>query len=95
MSWIVNDVTSINIKATAEDSKSKVTGTGSHDINVGENNIEVVVTAENGSKNKINIKVTRKDGYYLDDLDSVLNNEKIEDINIIINADSKITESQL
>ena len=92
---VPNDVTSINIKATAEDSKSKVTGTGSHDINVGENNIEVVVTAENGSKNKINIKVTRKDGYYLDDLDSVLNNEKIEDINIIINADSKITESQL
>ena len=32
--------------------------------------------------NKINIKVTRKDGYYLEDLDSILNNNKITDINI-------------
>ena len=82
---VPNDVTSINIKATAEDSKSKVTGAGRHDINVGENNIEVIVTAENGSQNKINIKVTRKDGYYLEDLDAVLKNNKIDDINITIN----------
>ena len=88
---VPNDVTSINIKATAEDSKSKVTGAGSHDINVGENNIEVIVTAENGSQNKINIKVTRKDGYYLEDLDTVLKNNKIDDINITIKSDTKIT----
>jgi len=89
------DVTSINIMATAEDSKSKVTGAGSHDINVGENNIEVIVTAENGSQNKINIKVTRKDGYYLEDLDSVLKNDKIDDINITIKSDTKITVQDL
>lgn len=92
---VPNDVTSINIKATAEDSKSKVTGAGSHDINVGENNIEVVVTAENGSQNKINIKVTRKDGYYLEDLDTVLKNNKIDDINITIKSDTKITAQDL
>ena len=92
---VPNDVTSINIKATAEDSKSKVTGAGNHDINVGENNIEVVVTAENGSQNKINIKVTRKDGYYLEDLDKVLKNNKIDDINITIKSDTKITAQDL
>ena len=92
---VPNDVTSINIKATAEDSKSKVTGAGNHDINVGENNIEVVVTAENGSQNKINIKVTRKDGYYLEDLDTVLKNNKIDDINITIKSDTKITAQDL
>ena len=92
---VPNDVTSINIKATAEDSKSKVTGAGSHDINIGENNIEVVVTAENGSQNKITIKVTRKDGYYLEDLDSVLKNNKIDDINITIKSDTKITAQDL
>ena len=37
-----NDVTSINVNATAEDGKAKVSGTGTHEINVGENNIEVV-----------------------------------------------------
>lgn len=92
---VPNDVTSINIKATAEDSKSKVAGAGNHDINVGENNIEVIVTAENGAQNKINIKVTRKDGYYLEDLDTVLKNNKIDDINITIKSDTKITAQDL
>lgn len=92
---VTNDVTNINVKATAEDSKSKVTGTGNHNINIGENNIEIIVTAENGSQNKINIKVTRKDGYYLEDLDSILNNNKITDINITIKPDTIITKEDL
>lgn len=92
---VTNDVTNINVKATAEDAKSKVTGTGNHNINVGENNIELIVTAENGSQNKINIKVTRKDGYYLEDLDSILNNNKIIDINITIKSDTIITKEDL
>lgn len=92
---VTNDITNINVKATAEDSKSKVTGTGNHNINIGENNIEIIVTAENGSQNKINIKVTRKDGYYLEDLDSILNNNKITDINITIKSDTIITKEDL
>ena len=92
---VTNDVTNINVKATAEDSKSKVTGTGNHNINIGENNIEIIVTAENGSQNKINIKVTRKDGYYLEDLNSILNNNKITDINITIKSDTIITKEDL
>lgn len=92
---VPNDVTSIKIKASAVDSKSKVTGAGSHNINIGENNIEIIVTAENGSQNKINIKVTRKDGYYLSDLDSVLKNNKLTDINITIKSDEKITSEDL
>lgn len=92
---VSNDITSINVNATAEDSKAKVTGTGVKELQVGENNIEVIVTSESGSQNKINIKVTRKDGYYLEDLDAVLKNEKLQDADIIINADSKITIEQL
>ena len=90
---VPNDVTSINIKATPEDSKSKITGTGNHNINVGENNIEIIVTAENGTENKINIKVTRKDGYDLEDLDSVLKSNS--DKNINIKSDTKISSSDL
>ena len=92
---VSNDVESIKINATAEDSKAQVTGAGNHDINIGENNIEVIVTAEDGSQNKINIKVTRKDGYYLEDLDSVLNNDKIDDKNVIIKSDTTITSEEL
>lgn len=92
---VPNDVTSINVKATAEDAKSKVTGVGNHNIKVGENNIEVIVTAENGSQNKIIIKVTRKDSYYLEDLEEILKNNKIDDINITIKKDTKITSQDL
>ena len=92
---VSNDITSINVNAFAEDSKAKVTGTGVKELQVGENNIEVIVTSESGSQNKINIKVTRKDGYYLEDLDAVLKNKKLQDADIIINADSKITKEQL
>ena len=92
---VSNDVTSINVNATAEDSKAKVSGTGVKELQVGENNIEVIVTSESGAQNKFTIKVTRKDGYYLEDLDSVLKNEKLQDADIIINADSKITKEQL
>lgn len=90
-----NGVTNININATAEDSKAKISGTGSHKLKVGENNIEIIVTSESGTKNKINIKVTRKDGYYLEDLESLLNDPKVEDIDIIINSDSKISSEDL
>lgn len=90
-----NDITSINVNASAEDSKANVTGTGTKKLQVGENNVEVIITSESGAQNKINIKITRKDGYYLEDLDSVLKNDKIQDADIIINANSKITKEQL
>ena len=90
---VSNDVSSVNVTATAEDAKAKVSGIGSHKLQVGENNIGVIVTSESGAQNKINIKVTRKDGYYLEDLSSVLKSDK--NINIIIKDDSKITKEQL
>lgn len=89
------DITSINIKATAEDSKSKVTGIGKHDLNYGDNNIEVIVTSESGSQNKINIKVTRKQEYNLDDLDEILDNSKETNFDINLNKDNKITKQYL
>lgn len=89
------DVTKINLFASAEDSKASVSGIGEKDLIVGENTFEVIITAENGSQNKIIVKVTRKDGYYLDDLSTVLNNSNIDNADIIIVGDDKITASQL
>ena len=92
---VSNDVSSVKVNATAEDSKAKVTGTGTKDLKIGENNIEIIVTSESGAQNKIIIKVTRKDGYYLDDLDMVLNDDKLKNTNIIIGKDSEITKEQI
>lgn len=90
-----NNVEKIKINCSAEDSKAKVTGAGEHELKIGENKIEVTVTSESGSKNNINIKVTRKDGYYLEDLESVLNDSNIKDAGIIVNEDGKITKDNL
>ena len=91
---VSNDVSSINIKAVAEDSKAKVSGDGKHDLNIGENNIEIVITSESGKENKINVKVNRKDAIYLEDLDNALNS-KIEEIMVNIKSDSKLSSSDL
>lgn len=92
---VSNNVSKININAVAEDNKATITGNASHNLKVGENNIEVIVTSESGAKNKINIKVTRKDGYYLDDLKTVLQDDSITNKEIIIDEDSKITKDML
>lgn len=92
---VSSDVTSVNIKAIAEDSKAKVTGDGKHELNIGDNTIELVITSEAGEQNKIVIKVTRKDAYYLDDLDTVLNDNSITDISIKINSDTVISKEDI
>lgn len=86
-------IESINIKATAKDKKTTITGTGTKKLNIGENNFEVILTAESGKKNIINLKVTRKEGYYLNDIDSALEDITKSSINIIINSEDKVSTS--
>ncbi len=44
-----SNTTSVNIKASVEDSKSKVSGTGKKSVYEGENKFNITVTAQNGS----------------------------------------------
>ena len=85
---VSNDVKEINVKAVSEDSKATVKGDGKHEIKDGENNIEIIITSEAGVANKINLKVTKKDVYTIEDLDEVLKNDKVN--NIKINGDTKL-----
>ncbi len=50
---------SIKITAKAEDSKAKVSGDGTINLNDGENNIKINVTAENGQIKAYNIKIIK------------------------------------
>ena len=53
------EVTSLSVYAKAKDSKAKVSVSPSDALVIGENKIDVVVTAENGSKRTYTITVTR------------------------------------
>ncbi len=53
------EITSLSVYATAKDNKASVSVTPSDALAVGENKIEVVVTAEDGSKRTYTLTVTR------------------------------------
>lgn len=58
---VENDIKSIKIDATAEDTKAKVTGTGTKNLAVYSNTFKVLVTSESGAKRTYTIVVKRKD----------------------------------
>ncbi len=92
---VANNVTNINIKATAEDAKASIRGIGKKDLKVGDNHFEVVVTSESGAQNKIDVKVTRKEDFSLEDLDSLLEDSNAQDISITISKDTIIPKATI
>lgn len=58
---VENDVTSVVIAGKVEDSKSSVTGLGTHQLAEGINKIQIKVTAQNGSTRTYTLNITRKE----------------------------------
>ena len=56
-----SNVTSVNITASAEDSTARIEGTGTRNLNYGNNALAVKVIAENGAEKVYTINVNRKD----------------------------------
>ncbi len=71
---VKNDIESINIEATTEHDKAKVKGNGGQPLNVGENIVNLIVTAEDGTEKTYTIKIKRKDN------NAYLTNLKISNI---------------
>ena len=75
-----HSIDKVEISAKAEDSKAKVSGTGSKTLKDGKNTFSVTVTAENESKKTYNIVINRKNANgTLGDLSS---NNKIKSLSI-------------
>lgn len=55
------DTESVEVYATAQDSDARVSGTGTKKLEMGKNTLEVVVTAEDGTKQTYTINVTRQE----------------------------------
>ena len=79
---VPNEITALNISAVADDSTAEVEIVGNEELQVGENNIQIIVTAEDGSTTTYNILATRADEelslqslsiYYIDE-----NGKKVE-----------------
>lgn len=58
---VENDVTSINVAALAADTSASISGRGSHQLSVGDNVINIVVTAEDGGTKTYTINIVRKE----------------------------------
>ena len=79
---VPNEITALNISAVADDSTAELEIVGNEELQVGENNIQIIVTAEDGSTTTYNILATRADEelslqslsiYYIDE-----NGKKVE-----------------
>lgn len=56
---VPNNITEVEVYATKKSNKAKVSGTGKVKLAEGENKVEVVVTAENGTKKTYTINIKR------------------------------------
>lgn len=61
MANVPNEITKLSIAAVPADSKATVKIVGNDELKVGENEIEIIVTAEDGSKTTYKVKVIREE----------------------------------
>ena len=89
-SYSFEDLKSLNVKASAEDSKAKISGVGNYKINEGDNLIEIKCTAEDGRVKTYRIKATKpivikKSELVLGSLEISYLNENGEKVPMILN----------
>lgn len=80
---VPNDVKKVEVYATAENSESIVTGTGNRELKVGENELIITVTAEDGTTKTYTIYVTRLEEVFENEVEEI--EEKKEEIEVIEN----------
>lgn len=86
---------SVNVVGVLEDSKANLSGIGNIPVSSGLNNIEIIVTAENGSKRTYVIKLTVEEEpievYINNNVYSVVKNEEVfPSVNEIYNIDTML-----
>ena len=92
---VTNNITEINIVAKAEDSEAYIEGAGKKELEIGLNKFEIIVTAESGKERTYTINVTRKDGYYINDIVDIIDDIESKTIDVTIEKNSKITKEIL
>ena len=57
-----NSVAEVNVSATAKDSTAAISGVGTVNLSNGANNIDIIVTAQNGSQRTYRLNIVRQSG---------------------------------
>lgn len=76
---VENKVSEVIIDAIANSSKATIANTGTHKLNVGNNNIKLVVTSEKGTTKTYTINITRKEAPKQNDTKKEESNTKLEE----------------
>ena len=85
---IPNEITKLSISAIADDSKATVKISGNEELEVGDNTIEIQVTAEDGSKTTYTVLAKRaKPELCLQTLSVSYINEKGEKVELLLNPE--------
>lgn len=93
---VPNDIDTINVNAIANDSAARVSGAGERSLAVGENYIDVTVTAENGSQKLYTIYTWRISGIgYLNSLEDDLKNAPGSQVCIQLFDDEKLSRENI
>lgn len=87
---IPENISNINVAATPEDSKASVQILGNTNIQVGNSQIKIVVTAENGNKKEYVINVTKTNNPEL--ANANLENLAIENVTLVPEFSADITD---
>jgi len=58
---VFNEIENVTIEASPEDTKSSIAGTGTFPLTLGENNFNIIVTAEDKTTKEYHILITRKE----------------------------------
>lgn len=83
---VPNEIEKLSISAVADDSKATVKITGNEELKVGDNNIELAVTAEDGSKTTYKILAKRAEpALRLQTLTVAYINENGEKVDLVLN----------
>lgn len=86
---VPENVEKVEVYAKAQNSKAKVSGTGNKELEIGENKLDVVVTAEDGTKKTYTINVTRSGETENNEKEN--NSEEIEGLSELKINDVKLT----
>lgn len=97
---VANSITEVTATGVAEDPNATVTGNGTHSLNVGHNQVEITVTAENNTFRLYTIDVYREpsNNNYLSDLK--VNGTTVEDfnrekLNYKLTVENSVTEANI